>query len=96
MKSLIALALFTTLTGCMSTKLQLSPKWNPSVPATYEDYVDYYFLGFVGEPTLNLQKICMDQKPQGLQRIKSVEDGVINFFTMGIYTPATVRVWCGD
>ncbi len=82
--------------GCMSTRLELSSKWDKSTKPVYEDYVDYYFWGFVGHPELNLQKICMDQKPHGIKRFKSPEDGFITVLTLGIYTPSTVQVWCGE
>jgi hypothetical protein len=90
------LVLPIALGGCMSTRLEFSPKWDPSEKATYEDYFDYYFLGFVGDPVVNVQKICMDQKPYGLKRFKSPEDGFLTAITLGIYAPVTVRVWCGD
>jgi Bor protein len=84
------------LAGCMSARLQLHEKFNPDEKPAYVDYFDYYFAGLAGDPELNLQKICMDQKPYGVQRIKSVEDGVITFFTLAIYSPVTVKVWCGE
>jgi hypothetical protein len=95
MKYLI-LAAAIGLAGCMSTRIKLNEKFNPSDKPAYVDYVDYYFAGLAGNPELNLQKICMDQKPLGVQRMNSVEDGVITLFTLGIYSPATVKVWCGD
>ncbi|MGZ3722850.1 MAG: Bor/Iss family lipoprotein, partial [Bdellovibrionales bacterium] len=55
-----------------------------------------YFWGLKGKPSLNLQKICVDQKPYGVQRLKSPEDITIGIIALGFYTPATVRVWCGD
>ena len=84
------------LTGCMSTKIIFSERFDASVKPAYTDFFDYYFYGLSGHPTLNLQKICMDQKPYALQRVRSPEDQVITFFTLGIYTPMTVKVWCGD
>lgn len=82
--------------GCMSTKIILNSKWTREQKPVYEDYADYYVLGFVGHPEFNLQKICMDQKPYAVQRLKSAEDQTIAVLTLGIYTPATVRVWCGE
>lgn len=84
------------LSSCMSTRVQFSPKWERSSKPVYIDYVDSYVFGFIGQPSLNLQKICMDQKPYALHSVKTAEDGIITFFTLGIYSPTTVRVWCGD
>ena len=90
------LSLTLVLAGCMSAKLSLNSKFNPEEKPAYVDYVDYYFWGFKGRPSLNLQKICVDQKPYGVQRLKTFEDIFITFAALGIYAPATVRVWCGD
>ncbi len=96
MKSALAAILAVSLAGCMSTRVVLDPKWDSSAKASYEDYFDYYFFGLSGHPSLNLQKVCMDQKTHAFKRFKSPEDAIITWLTLGIYAPATVRVWCGD
>jgi hypothetical protein len=97
----VKLALISCLcilvSGCMMyTKVELDPKWDRHAKYSFEDYFDYYLFGFVGNPTLNLQKICVDQKPYGFVRVQSAEDVVFELMTLGIYSPRTVRVWCGD
>jgi len=82
--------------GCMSSRVRLSNEFNPSKPADYVDYMDYYFGGLAGHPELNLQKICVDQKPLGVEQAKYPADWIITLVTLGIYSPETVRVWCGD
>lgn len=96
MSRVAALVSVLLLSSCMSTRVQFNPKWERSTKPVYIDYVDSYLFGFIGQPSLNLQKICMDQKPYALQSLKTAEDGIITFFTLGIYSPTTVRVWCGD
>jgi len=95
---LAAAALLSTLLGgCMMyTKVELDPKWDRHVKYSVEDYYDYYLFGFVGDPTLNLQKMCVDQRPYGFVRVQSTEDVLLELMTIGIYSPRTVRVWCGD
>ena len=95
MKIILGMLAVLMVTGCMSTRVALSPKWNRSTPPVYIDYMDYYLLGLVGHPSLDLNKICMDQQPLGLQKIKTVEDSIITAVTLGIYSPLTVKVWCG-
>jgi hypothetical protein len=93
----LILAMLTLgLLGCMSTKIVFDGRWNPSSKPSYEDYMDSYLFGFLGHPQISLTKICMDQKPLALQRVKSAEDIFLNVITLGIYTPTTVNVWCGD
>ena len=96
MKYGLVLLFLALSSGCMSTQIQYDEKWNKRVAPVYVDYFDYYFLGLVGQPTLSLQKICMDQKPYGVRRRKTAEDGLITLVTVGIYSPATVEVWCGE
>lgn len=84
------------ITGCVSTRIELNSKWDRSIKPVYEDYMDTYWWGFSGHPELNLQKICMDQKPYGFKRYFSAEDGFITALTLGIYMPSTVQVWCGE
>lgn len=84
------------LSGCMSTRIGFKEHFVATDKPTYEDYVDYYVAGFVGDPELNLQKICMDQRPYEVQRLRSAADIFITFVTLSIYSPSTVRVWCGD
>ena len=96
--SLVLLPLLASaaISGCMSTKLILDDKWNPSLKPSYVDYFDSYWFGLSGEPSVSLQKVCMDQKPLAVQRIKTAEDGFITVVTLGIYTPTTVKIWCGE
>ena len=96
MKPVLAALAILLLTGCMSTRVIFDPKWDSRMRATYEDYFDYYFFGLSGHPEVNLQKVCMDQKVYAFKRFKSPEDAIITWVTLGIYSPATVRVWCGD
>jgi hypothetical protein len=80
----------------MSSRVIFDQKWRPDSRAVYEDYFDYYIFGLVGNPTLDVQKVCMDQKPYAMRRVRGGDDVMLAFFTLGIYTPATVRVWCGE
>lgn len=96
MKAWLAALAVIALPGCMSSRVILDPKWEPGTRAAFEDYFDYYLFGFIGQNSLDVQKVCMDQKPLAVRRLRSGEDAVIALLTLGIYTPATVRVWCGD
>ncbi len=82
--------------GCMSSKISFEENFRLYGKPSFEDYFDYYALGFIGQNEIDVQKVCLDQKPRGVQKFHSFEDGLIGFFTLGIYTPITVRVWCKD
>ena len=92
-------ALLATLAlccGCMSTKIVLNPAWDSSTTPSYTDHFDQYLFGFVGQPQVDLQQVCVDQRPHAVQRIKTTEDGILTLLSIGIYSPVTVNVWCGD
>jgi hypothetical protein len=82
--------------GCMTTRIAFHEDWNADTKPSYVDYEDFYLFGFIGQPRISLQKICVDQKPYGFEKRMSPTDGILSFITLGIYTPITVRVWCGD
>jgi len=82
--------------GCMSTTVQMDDKFSSSATPSYVDYFDGYLLGFIGHPEVNLQKVCVDQKPFGVEHVKTAEDGFLTIVTLGIYSPSTIKVWCDD
>ena len=84
------------ISGCVSTEVVFKGRGAQQTKPSYEDYFDYYLFGFVGHNSVSLQKVCLDQKPYRLQTLRTGEDAIISFYTFGIYTPMTVRIWCGD
>lgn len=88
--------LLLSLVSCMSTSLVLDEKWTPMAKPTYVDYMDSYWFGLHGQPSVSVQQVCMDQKPLAIQRVKTGEDIFLTLITLGIYTPSTVKVWCGE
>jgi len=84
------------LTGCMSTTVIFNSKWDSRIKPSYVDYFDNYFLGFSGTANVNLAQVCMDQKPYAVRRLKTIEDGILTLITIGIYSPSTIKVWCGE
>lgn len=82
--------------GCMSTRVTLHPSYDYRVKPSYTDYLDSYLFGLIGKGTVNLAQVCLDQKPLAFQRVKAADDIILSILTIGIYTPSTVRVWCGE
>lgn len=91
----IVVLMSTLLSGCMSSKVVFDESFNRRPPVTYEDYFDYYFLGLKGDNMVSLNQVCLTEKPLAVEYLYSVEDIVISAFALGIYTPRTLRVWCG-
>jgi hypothetical protein len=95
MRSLTIL-FFVLLAGCQSTRIAMSEKWDRSSRPSYVDYFDYYWWGLSGDNSVSVQRACVDQRPLGFERVQTVEDIVIMAVTLGIYTPVTVKIWCGE
>ena len=96
MKFLASILIFFVASGCMSTRVVFSDKFQLRSKPTYVDYFDYYWVGLKGHPQVALQKVCMDQQIHAFQRVKTAEDGILTAITLGIYSPSTVKVWCGE
>jgi Bor protein len=84
------------LAGCSTVQIRFHTEFDRRAPAQYEDYFDSYLFGIVGENDVNVQQVCVDQTPLGLIRRRTLTDVSLAVLTLGIYTPFTVRVWCGD
>ena len=83
--------------GCVSTRVNLGSApavAGPKVAPDYVDYVDYYALGLIGRNEIDLGHVCGDQTARAVEAVRTLEDGVITFFTLGIYAPLTVKAWC--
>lgn len=81
----------------MSAPVSLHEKWNPKSQPSYEDYFNGYLFALVGsDHNVNLSRVCVDQKPYAFERQFNSGDIAFAFFSFGIYTPMTLRVWCGD
>lgn len=96
MKLILIMIFATASTGCMSARMVLDERWNPDQKPAYTDFFDHYLWGLSGTSKVNLQQVCMDQKPYAFERIQSGQDLFLSAITLGIYWPVTIKVWCGD
>jgi hypothetical protein len=87
MACLVALA---TATGCYTVRFQSSL---PPGGAQYEEKGHFFLWGLVGEKEVDLKKLC-PAGPSRWQNQQNFGDGVLGFFTLGIYIPRTVKVEC--
>lgn len=61
---------------------------------TYEESKPFYLWGTVGEHHVDVMKICNGKEPLQMQSQETFTDGLVTFFTIGIYAPHTAKVWC--
>lgn len=64
--------------------------------ATFTDFRNLYFFGTVPKADINVAKVCLDQEPLRLKTFSSLEDILFTTFSIGIYSPRTIKVWCAD
>lgn len=93
---IVMLVLSSNLLGCSTLTAVRSKQTHRTDKATFEDYEGYYFWGLAGKAMVNTQDICKDRPIDQIQSLYTVEDALFIFFTAGIYTPRTYRVWCGE
>ena len=91
-----ALILFLSLSGCATSRVVMSSKWNENVKPNYVDYLDAYLLGFVGNQRVDVRAVCLDQRPYAIQQGTTIRDGLLTLVSLGIYAPTTIKVWCGN
>jgi hypothetical protein len=103
MTRLVKLFLFIisiTLMACQTQRVVFTDG-SSSTPAplgepVYVDHFDFYFLGLVGNNRVILQDVCMDQTIRQAQVLRDPTDLAFSVFSLGVYHPVTVRVWCGQ
>ena len=87
------------LGGCQTQRIAFSDPYRPQTNSlgapVYEDHLDYYFLGLVGDNRIVLQDVCMDQALREALIQRDPTDFVFSLLTLGIYFPVTIKVWCG-
>jgi hypothetical protein len=60
-----------------------------------EQTLNYFVFGnFPRVQTLSVEKICQDKEFAEAYIDHSFPQAMISFFTIGIYTPRTAKVWC--
>ena len=61
----------------------------------YKSSLHFFLAGIVGEYSINVEDICGERAVEQMQTQSTFLDGFLYVLTLGIYTPKTVRVWCG-
>lgn len=91
MKKHTIIFLILLLSACSSIQRyhELTPK-----PVNYTDYEPSYFWTFVARQTIKDEEACSPLQTAQTRRYHSTEDILIWGFTLGIYSPRSVQIWC--
>jgi hypothetical protein len=91
-----ALVLGLAITTAACSTVTIHPKSNAQITSepNYQDSKSFYLLGAIGEERVNVTEICGDKEPVQMQSQQTFGNGLATAFTLGIYAPHTVKVWC--
>ena len=84
------------LSGCSSVTVRTDGSGESYTEATYQQRYNYWWFGLYGEHTVNVREVCQGRDLIQAQSVDTLADMTAALFTLGIYTPRTAKVWCGD
>ena len=81
--------------GCSSVLFVKDPKSRIFTDATFESSKPFFFFGLIG-PTYDVyvDQICLGKGIDQVSTVYTGHDLLASIFSLGIYVPRTVRVWC--
>ena len=94
MKKLLILSAII-LSGCSTVSIHPDRTTKLVSKSSYEESKDFYFWGLGGEHSIDVVKVCCDKTVSQMQTQLTLKDGLLTAITLGIYSPHTVKVWCG-
>lgn len=66
-------------------------------PANKEQNLNYFLFGFFPlKPEVRLSEVCGTAPFRQAYVANNLWQGLVSILTIGIYTPRTLQVWCGD
>ena len=63
---------------------------------SYDASQNFFFWGLVGEAHINVASICGEREVKQMQTQATFINQLLYVITLGIYSPRTARVWCGE
>ncbi len=93
-KTLYIIITFFALSACSPSVLQVgNPEQKPTEP-THTETIRHYFWGAIGTNTIDAEKICTGNHLNSIETSDNFVNGILNFFTGGIYMPVTYSFYC--
>ena len=94
--SVLLLLCSFAINGCISTHYtSANAPADLKAKPDFEDYVPGYLLGIIKESRpVDTNKVCAKGEPWKIRKGKTTEDVLLSFFSLGLYWPHTLQVWC--
>jgi len=97
MYRLIVLSLVFFCISCQT--VTISPPGNTVKYSNLPDYTElqhFFLFGLIGEAHIDITSICGGRAVKQMQSQETFINGLLKIITIGIYTPRTASVWCGE
>ena len=97
MKLLSFCILSVFIISCQTVTINPKGGWQKysSFPS-YEVAQSFFFWGLAGEAYIDVSSICGEREVRQMQRQATFTNQLLTLITLGIYSPRTARVWCGN
>lgn len=91
-KHALVLGLAITASACSTVTIQPKAKSTIISDPHYQESKSFYLFGTIGERRVNVAEVCGNKEPLQMQSQQTFLNGVATLFTLGIYSPHTVKV----
>ena len=91
----VMMIIFLGVTGCSSVTINPNGGETLRHEPSYIDSKPFYFWGIKGSHVVNVNDICEGDVAQ-MKTVLTPSEYLIGLFTLFIYSPRTVKVWCED
>lgn len=94
-RKFLCLFILLWLVQCSSVTIPTGEKDYALTSApTYQERKPFYLAGLIGTASVDVNEVCKGKKVLQMQSLATFEDGLFTLFTLVIYSPKSVRVWC--
>jgi len=97
MKKLVIAAAVVGITSCSTVTIRPDGKNQVlSNNPNYEESQSYFLWGLAGENFVDVVEICEGKEVIQMQSQFTFVDQLLGGITLGLYSPKTAKVWCGE
>ena len=89
-----AVIIMLLISGCASVTMKPLGGEKISTAPTFEESKRYNLFWLIGENRINVRNICNGNEAKQIQGLITFRDFLFTTWTLGIYSPYTIRIWC--
>lgn len=96
MKKLGLLIAILLTFGCSSVNIRTDQGREEGRPPTFQKRYVFWWWGLRGEHSVNVREVCVGKPVIQMQVVDTIPDAFYTLITLGIFSPRTARIWCGE